>query len=128
MPFIVWDDSLDLHIDAMNEEHKVLIDLMNRLHEQFQSQNAKLTLKATLLEFASYTEKHFQDEEAYMQSIDFQDLDVHRSIHQRLLSRVKTYVEEFLQTDGTLSPEFFEFLKIWVVAHIKGIDAKYAAA
>ena len=33
MTFIVWDDSLDLHIDIIDEEHKILINLMNKLYE-----------------------------------------------------------------------------------------------
>ena len=34
MTLIVWDDSLDLQIDMINEQHKTLINLMNKRYKQ----------------------------------------------------------------------------------------------
>lgn len=32
MAYLSWDDSLDTGVQAMNQAHKKLIDLMNKLH------------------------------------------------------------------------------------------------
>jgi hemerythrin-like metal-binding protein len=128
MTFIVWDDSLDLHIDMINEEHKTLISLMNKLYEQNSDDVPKEVVKATLSELAAYASKHFSDEEDYMASIKYHDLEVHRSIHQRLLNRISAFSLEYADSNKMISEDFFTFLKIWVTAHIKGIDIKYANA
>lgn len=126
MAFIVWDDSLNLQIDLIDEEHKTLIFLMNKLHKQYHDGEQQKTIRATFTELTEYATKHFSDEEEYMASIKFSDLDAHRAIHQRLLDRLNTYSQEFDDSNGQISEYFFTFLKIWVTAHIKGIDSKFA--
>ena len=128
MTFIVWDDSLDLNINMINDEHKILINLMNKLYDQNQDNAPMETLKATLSELSTYAAKHFEDEENYMASINFSDIEAHRAIHQRLLKRISAFSQEYANSDGKISGDFFMFLKIWVTAHIKGIDVKYANA
>ena len=128
MAFIVWDDSLNLQIDLIDEEHKILIFLMNKLHNQYNDGAPQETIRATFSELIDYASKHFKDEEDYMASINFSDLDAHRAIHQRLLDRLNNYSQEFDDNNGQISDYFFTFLKLWVTAHIKGIDAKFANA
>jgi hemerythrin-like metal-binding protein len=125
MRFIVWDDSLKLKIDLIDEEHKILIFLMNKLHKQYNDGEPQETVRATFSELTEYATKHFKDEEDYMESINFSDLDAHRAIHKKLLDRLSTYFQEFDDSNGQISEYFFTFLKLWVTAHIKGIDAKY---
>ncbi len=127
MTFITWDTTLDLHIDIMNNEHRILINHMNHLYQESHGRAEKATIRRILQDFAAYAAKHFLDEERYMAAIDFDDLVVHRSIHQRLLKRVQDYIEEYERSaSASVDEEFFNFLKIWVTAHIRGIDAKYA--
>lgn len=128
MAFIVWDDSLNLNIDLIDEEHKTLISLMNKLHKQYHDGNPQETVRATFSELTEYATKHFKDEEDYMASIKFSDLDAHRAIHKRLLDRLNTYSQEFDDSNGQISEYFFTFLKLWVTAHIKGIDKKFVNA
>ena len=126
MAFIVWDDSLSLKIDLIDKEHKTLIFLMNTLHKQYKDGEPQATVRATFSKLTEYATKHFKDEEDYMASIKFSDLDAHRAIHKKLLERLNTYSQEFDDSNGQISEYFFTFLKLWVTAHIKGIDAKFA--
>ena len=128
MTFIVWDDSLDLHIDMIDEEHKILINLMNKLYEENNQNKPKEMLKTTLSELYAYAAKHFSDEEKYMASINYSDLAAHKAIHQRLLNRIESFSETYNDSSERIPEDFFMFLKIWVTAHIKGIDVKYANA
>ena len=128
MAFINWDSSLDLHIDRIDQEHKILIDLMNKLYDQNRNHLPKETLKSTLSELSAYAAKHFKDEEKFMASIQYTDLESHKAIHQRLLTRINAYAQNFDESGANISEEFLMFLKLWVSAHIKGIDTKYANA
>ena len=126
MAFIAWEDNLNLKIDLIDEEHKFLIFLMNKLHKQYNDGQPQEIVRATFSELIEYATKHFTDEENYMASIKYSDLDAHKAIHQKLLDRLNTYSQEFDGSNGQISDYVFTFLKLWVTAHIKGIDAKFA--
>ena len=59
-----------------------------------------------------------------MESIGFPGLREHKYIHKSLLDQVTDHKLKF-EASGVLSNEFFAFLKVWLKAHICGIDMKY---
>ncbi len=125
MSLLQWSNRLDVHVEAMNQEHAHLIDLMNTVYDANTGADRAGIISAldTLVRFVV---KHFQNEEAYMESIGFSGLKTHRYIHKDLLERVGKFVDEFKRSESDrLSREFFEFLKFWLVSHIQGIDTKY---
>ena len=127
MPFLNWDDSLDTGVTRMNDEHKVLIDLMNHLYDLNEVGSAKPTLQKAIQSLVDYTVKHFEDEENYMESIGFSGLKTHKIIHKQLLDKVTDFQRRFSDGHDTiLGNEFFDFLRNWLIAHIKGIDIKYS--
>ncbi len=123
--FFKWDPSvLSVKVQAMDEEHIILIDKMNALHSAYSAKKPVEEITRLLNDFASYTVSHFADEEAYMDQIKFEGAEVHKIIHKQLLSQVTGYVESFKST-GELTDAFFNFLTVWLTSHIKGIDIKY---
>ncbi len=125
MTYFEWSDKYDLHVDSMNNEHKILISLMNRLHRQNGEGASRAELATTLDELADFTVKHFSDEERYMESIEYPGLHTHKIIHKDLVSTLLDHKAAF-DSGGELTSEFFQFLKLWLSAHIRGIDMKYA--
>ena len=125
MSYFEWNSNLDLGVDSMNDEHKHLIDLMNKLHALNESKSPHATLLRAVDDLAGYTVKHFADEEAFMASVNFPGLATHKLIHQQLLQQLSEQRDAFAQAGGTVPDAFFKFLKHWLSAHIKGIDMKY---
>jgi hemerythrin len=119
-----WSKSLDIGVDAMNSEHKVLLAIMNKLYDRNEAKADRAELKALLKELGDYTVKHFTDEEAYLLSIQFPELEKHKLIHKSLLEKFAAHMTEFNKS-GVLEESFFGFLKMWLSAHIQGIDMKY---
>jgi hemerythrin len=126
MSFYDWTPQLDVHVTAMNDQHKHLIAIMNRLYDQVKAKALRASIGATLDELGRYTAKHFAEEEAYMASVKFPKLVGHQGLHRKLLERFGLHVAEFTKT-GQLTDEFFNFLRHWLSAHIQGIDIQYAA-
>lgn len=124
-PFFEWNQSLDLGIGEMNDEHQQLISLMNRLHEQHREGAPYETLAKTLTDLKNFTIQHFQDEEAYMMRINYPKLETHQIIHKKLISRLGDFANTFASSRA-LDQDFFEFLQFWLSAHIRGIDMQYA--
>ena len=129
MSLLEWNSSLDVHVDSMNREHSELIRLMNVVYDANAAASGKEQISSALDALVDYTVKHFEDEEAYMESINFSGLRSHKYIHQDLLKRVSGFVSDYKSsTSDQLPNEFFEFLKFWLVSHIQGIDTKYGNA
>ena len=124
MSFFDWSDRLDIKVESMNREHRHLLEIMNRLFDANEQKADKSALKTLVKELGDYTVKHFADEEAYLASISFPDIEKHKFIHKDLLTKFGGHVANF-EKAGTLDAGFFDFLKMWLNAHIQGIDMKY---
>ena len=124
MSFFDWSERLDIKVEPMNREHKHLLEIMNRLFDKNEKKAAKSELAPIVKELGDYTVKHFADEEAYLASINFPDIEKHKFIHKDLLTKFGGHAANF-EKSGTLDASFFDFLKMWLNAHIQGIDMKY---
>lgn len=124
MTYFKWDSSLDVKVSKMNDEHKILINCMNRLREKYQQQAPRGEVAKALSDLQKYTMEHFRDEEAFMKSINYPVFDSHKRIHDDLLATLQKHKTAFEQS-GELSEPFFVFLKSWLMNHIKISDVAY---
>lgn len=124
--FFEWDAAkLSLNIPEMDDEHKVLVGLMNELH-RLNEANAPFGAQLMALDkLVSYTTKHFADEEVYMERIGFPGLRIHRGVHKQLLEKLAGHVAA-ARANRKLPDDLFVFFKMWLSAHICGVDTKYA--
>lgn len=125
MGFFDWSDRLDIGVSAMNDEHKVLLDMMNQLYGANERQAPHSELTRLLDRLVEYTHRHFADEERFLEAIAFPDLRIHKTIHANLLDTLSGHQKAFAAKPGPVPPELFDFLKMWLTAHILGIDMKY---
>ena len=125
MSFLEWDDSLDVGVDFCNDQHRILISYMNQLYDLDEKEASFLEKLAILDKLGNSVVTHFREEEEYMQKIGFPGFAVHKAIHEDLLSKFKQYDEAF-RKDKEFDAKFFGFLRLWLTAHIRGIDTKYA--
>lgn len=124
--YFEWDPArLGLQIREMDDEHKVLIDSMNKLHAARERRAAVGEQLRILDELVTFTRKHFADEEAYMERIGFPGLRTHRGVHAQLLNKLAQF-QSVGREKHALPEELFAFFKMWLSAHIRGIDVKYA--
>jgi len=126
MAVFTWDPKLyDIGVEAMNAQHRGLIDLMNKIDERNRANAGKAELLNLIGQLAELTTRHFTAEEAHMEQIKFADLKSHKMIHTRLLRDFTGHVEKFKTGDGRLGAEFFNFLSLWLRAHIQHLDMQY---
>ena len=125
MGMFEWNKTLELGVSEMDLEHKTLIKMMASLEEAGIKNSSKEAIEKLIGELASFTVKHFKDEETHMEKIGFSGLEVHKVIHQDLLDKFTKHVEAFKNGDGKISNDFLSFLKNWITAHIMYVDKKY---
>ena len=121
-----WNSTYDIGVDSMNHQHQRLIDIMNTLYEQNQQGKPKALLLKTLVHLQEFTIKHFKEEESFMSSIHYTELERHQLVHKNLLYNLEDLIIKFKKSDSEkITEEFFEFLTFWLKSHIKGIDTRY---
>lgn len=126
---LAWTTDLSTTVNAMDDEHKIIVDLMNKLYKLNQEKSSKPQITKALTELADYSAKHFSDEEAYMESINYSDLAKHKLLHTQLLSKLAEHADGYINGPEELMPDaFFQFLKFWLTTHINHIDKKYGNA
>jgi hemerythrin len=125
MPIMEWDDSLDIGVDAMNNEHKQILAIMNKIYDADEAGQTGTGINALVDRLAAVTVGHFRDEEAYMDKIGFPGVGPHRLIHKDLLTKYGEHATKIKAAGGKVHPEFLSFLKRWLTAHIRSIDIKY---
>ncbi len=126
-----WDKAkFTTLVDSMDHEHEGLINLMNQLYRENEANAGKAQLMKTLQQLGAKTKDHFAHEEKFFSSLsNYRLTDPHKKIHQELLNRFQEHAQNFIQGSATkLSDDFFTFLKVWLSAHICGVDRKYGEA
>lgn len=126
MPIMTWDDSLDIGVHEMNREHQDILDAMNAIYDACQAGKKGGVVNAMIASLGAVTTRHFRDEEAFMARIGYADLENHKRVHARLLKDFATHQAAAVAAGGQPSTAFFQFLRLWLSAHIKCIDLKYA--
>ena len=124
MPNIVWSETLligKLEIDA---EHKQLIRIANSLLRAMQEGRNKNDFAKILHELREYTVFHFNNEEEYMRSIGYPDLNKHIEEHNILKKRVKDFQHSVFIGDKVEYDALREMLKDWLVGHILSCDLR----
>lgn len=126
MPIMTWDSSLDIGVHDMNREHQDILDAMNAIYGADQAGKKGGVINSMIAHLGAVTTRHFRDEEAFMARINYADLENRKRIHAKLLKDFAAHQAAAEAAGGEPSPAFFQFLRLWLAAHIKCIDLKYA--
>ncbi len=126
-PIMRWSNSLSVGLDSIDSQHKVLIDLINSLFLEMNSGKGKQAISSALAKLIEYTGSHFAFEEDLFEKHGYAEKDAHKEIHKELVAQVVDFQTQFESGETDISLELMEFLKDWLVKHIKGTDKKYSS-
>ena len=124
---IRWSENLSVGIESIDDQHKVLVGMINELYKQMQSGSAKDAVGATLGRLVEYTANHFKYEEKLFAEHNYPEQKGHQELHNKLVSQVVQFQEEFDRGEKDVSLELMEFLKEWLLTHIKKSDMAYSS-
>lgn len=125
MAFLNWTDSLSVKIDSIDEQHKVLINLINKFYEEVSHRTNDENISILIKGMKEYTQMHFNNEEKYMQLFKYPDYAVHKKEHDLFIAKVTDVEAKFNKGKVILSYEITSFLKDWIKNHIQVSDKKY---
>ncbi len=122
---INWSDTLSIGIEPIDQDHKILINLINRSQQIDDIHTDKNQLNSILLELMRYTEYNFSREEAIMKACSYPSLNKHHQVHQLLIKQVEEKLRLHQQNKVSVK-QLREFLLSWVTDHIQGMDKSFA--
>ncbi|RUM45353.1 MAG: bacteriohemerythrin [Desulfocapsa sp.] len=126
-PIMRWSTALSVGINSIDEQHKVLINLINTLFREMNSGKGRQAVSSALSKLIEYTGSHFAYEENIFDKHNYSGTDAHKEIHRKLVAQVVDFQRQFESGEKDISLELMEFLKDWLVQHIKGTDKKYSS-
>jgi hemerythrin-like metal-binding protein len=123
---IIYLDDWDLGIELIDEQHRGLVDLINRLMTMRDQEESTDLVAEALEELSEYIFCHFHEEEVLMEYADYPGLEAHRQLHGEFVQKVLNYQKRFRQGEKKLEAKMLVFLSGWLVSHIQGEDARFA--
>ena len=125
MPFIKWKTEYSVGVFEIDNQHKKLVGLINKLFDAMKQGKANDVLGQIITELLFYAQTHFQTEEKYFDLFNYKETEEHKLIHRSFVDEMKEFKAGFDSGKITLSLDVFNFLKKWLDEHILGEDKKY---
>lgn len=121
MPLIEWRKEFETGIPDIDHEHRELVDLINRLHEDVTKGANQARVSEFLGEVFARIAAHFALEESIMRKHAYDEYEAHKAEHERLLDEIRDLMDgATTQYANSLST----VVRDWFVNHFKSKDAR----
>jgi len=122
--WVSWNDSFSIGIDIIDEHHRYLFDLVNKLHRVITDKHGAREVARVLHGLSQYAQIHFRAEEKMMDHYGFAELEHQKHQHQHFESKLKTFYDELHINPLTAQFDMITYLKEWLVRHIVVEDGR----
>jgi hemerythrin len=125
---ITWSTDLETGHYAIDSQHKELFKLTSNLVEACENDKGQEVLGKTLDFLASYTIKHFGDEEELQIKYNFPDYERHKKLHDDFKAKAVELIDRYKQDSdlANLRTQVNSVIVRWLLQHIRGEDFKVA--
>jgi len=118
-----WCDEYSINNPMIDEQHKKLFELAGAVEDIAEHAVSKRKVKELLSDFFHYMRDHFSDEEKYMESINYPELEPHRKIHKEIIKSMVHLIGS-IKTTNDLKERLYLISKQWLLEHILFEDMK----
>jgi hemerythrin len=127
-----WSDAFATGIPLIDDQHKILVNIINDIRQRLAGKYSRVTLTRILLELRGYTLYHFSIEEQLMEQHGFgaahsDEQELHLRQHQDFSSWLDE-LEQNIKLNRAIPLEaLFVYLRTWLVGHILNTDKQLAS-
>lgn len=123
---VEWSKDFSVKVSLMDDEHKVLFNLINDLNNAMLDGQSSDKIGQILDSLINYTEYHFSHEENMLKKISYPGISEQEKYHKMFVNKMKEFKTDLEVGEILLSVKIIDFLKDWLVSHIVNIDTKYS--
>ncbi|MFA6064412.1 MAG: bacteriohemerythrin [archaeon] len=121
----VWSEKYSVGVKEIDEQHKYFIDLLDRADELLKQKNPNSGADDIVKELEAYARKHFDTEEKFLKSINYNKILEHSIEHLKLLEKTNLLYDGVLVGKVKLR-DVVDFLEDWLDHHLLTFDKEYA--
>jgi hemerythrin len=125
LEMIEWNEKYSVNVSEIDEEHKKLIEIINKVIVARQHNNDPKEVSEILGEIARFALNHFKTEETYMIKFEYPEFKSHKKEHHDFSMKAVDYCNRVIKGDYQITDDLLEYLQQWLVQHIQETDKKY---
>lgn len=125
MPFLDWLPTYNVGHKNIDNQHREIVDMVNRLHNSILENRVNEEVARVLVDLMNYTKYHFDEEENVMYDNGYPLLKEHIKIHRDLINRIGGYLIKLRSGQKVSVFQLIGFLREWLVKHILDEDMRY---
>ena len=122
-----WKEDFSVGNRAVDHEHRELIDLVNRLDAVVSGGGDTEEVEAAFGDLYRAISSHFALEERFMREHGYDQLDQHKSDHERLLDELRDIMDDYREGDMDAALALMKRVEAWFVNHFRTHDARLHA-
>jgi hemerythrin len=111
MAYISWSDDFSVKVKKIDDQHKILIEKINTLHDAMVANKGRELQKTVIDAMVDYAAAHFETEERFMQQTKFPDYQNHKTEHELFTAKAFELKERVNNVGFVLTLEILTFLK-----------------
>ena len=116
---IQWHEGLSLGVKTIDDDHKQLLDIINRLSDAIRDDNAQEVIDKIFDDLQKYVVEHFNREEALLKKCNYEDIKEHIEQHKEFGKKVPELKAKLANAKNSASAqEVSYFLTDWLFNHI----------
>jgi hemerythrin len=125
MSYIDWRSTYEVGFKPIDDQHKVLIKILNDLYESQKKGTSQAIINDTLKELIDYTIYHFSTELKFFEQYSYPKESEHIAEHDDFVKKIQSFQNESEAGNIILSMKTLDFLKEWTINHILGTDKEF---
>lgn len=126
MSLIEWTDEFSVGVEALDDDHKMLIGMINELHDTSNEGQGLELVDKIFDRLEDYAYAHLSREESLMVSTGYAEYEEHKLAHKKWINRLREFKDRYQKENMALAHvEMNQFLQSWLVDHIRGVDFLY---
>jgi len=128
MPLIPWENKFELGIVEIDEQHKTMLAIINKLYDLFEDKKHEdqAEIDKVVKEMADYAIYHFATEEKYFVMFGYENMESHIKIHDQYRAKIEEWRNIYdSNKDKKIFFEISNFLQDWWTWHINNTDREY---
>lgn len=101
----------DVKVDKMNEQHKVLFNILDALYKAMENKDDRKALVKIINDLITYSKQHLTTEEALLEKYDYPELAEQKEQHKLFIAKIEEFKEDFRNNHFMLHFNMAIFLK-----------------
>lgn len=122
MAYFEWGVDLVIDNGPIDDDHKVLVALVNELHTATSQGQGHVIVENLLQRLVTHTREHLQREEHIMDQTQFPQLSEHMVGHNDFMASLLELQEKYRAGSITVAPQLSALLRDWLSIHIRRYD------